>query len=212
MSESITDHLHQITPMHGGRGDRYELVYDSVVWDAVSESERVGADALVTHGRHGHFEADSSDFTALETYLDVPTNHNVMFVTDEAVHVLKHEVRGIGDDQSGIAEKTFEDASGTALSYLSKDGKIAGLRPVEPRAPDRAALSEAPHFNEDIESTFVREERRDGRSELVVYVIPSTKDLDEREALENLRSQHGVTYSKPDQVVFVDDKADVPDP
>lgn len=204
-TDYITDHLHEITPKSGQRDDVFELEYNQVNWDTVNQKKIVGEDDIITASRYTNFEVDATGFEAMRIYLDINTQHNAAYLTDDGIYVFDHILSG----DYGIPQHKVEQAAGTALCELSLDGQIEDLKPVDNRSPPRNALFEQVEFSEQITSIEIPSEQQSDE-EYVVYVVPSTTNVTDSQLLEELRTHYGITYPQPDRVVIVENEDALP--
>lgn len=198
-TDYITDHLHEIFPKSGQRDDTFELEYDRVNWEAVSQRNIVGEDDIITAGRYTNLEVDATGFEAMRIYLDINSQHNEVYLTDDAVYVFDH----ILSDDSGITQYKVEQEAGTALCELSLDGQIEGLKPADHRPPPRNALFEHVQFSDKITSIEIPSEQQSDE-EYVVYAVSTNTNVSEAQLLKELRTHYGINYTQPDRVEIVE--------
>ncbi|QLK27010.1 hypothetical protein HYG81_05215 [Natrinema zhouii] len=162
-------------------------------------------------GRHVFEEVDASGIEAVKASVDASTEFNDVYVTDDEVYVLKH---ALSDERrtGGLRTRKMARAVGTAISELSVQGKIVGLRPVEEITPTAVQLDEAHYFSDAIEASFVDGDPRDESTDAVVYVLPTSDDISRERVISDLRTVSGVRYAVPDDVRIVDNESAIPEP
>lgn len=208
----IREFLHEITPRVEHPAGDLELTYDGLDWSvarSVRETDRAVA------GKHDVVPVDASTFEAARYRFEshrLPHGdaYHYVWVTDEATYVNEQVVRERTGGSWAAPEADLERAVSNRLGWLSMEGYLEGLRPVEDAAAPIVSIRDTRH-DVRIEELRVREEPHDGAEELVVYLVPSEPDPDEAALRSELRTAAGVEYAYPERVVVVDDASELPD-
>lgn len=177
-----------------------EYTFDTVNWDKADERDIVGEDEILTSAGDeyiGDFtKVDATNFQALVTFLNISTNHNKAYIAEDGVYVSEATLLEPTIDMDDIAS-----ASLVVLRDFSQDGIIEELRPIGDKKPPSDLLYERLQLSDDVAEFEIIQDS----GECTVRIVPQNTGITESELLRECRNIRGVKYSKPDEILFVDE-------